>query len=90
MPATKKKVRLTNEQVVRDIMNYSRYGGLIQAFVMEALSSYSQHWAKANPDDFSKDSFVNMDAWIGCAKEVVEKLKANGYIQEEPENKTGD
>lgn len=60
-----------NLQIVREIMTYSEHGALIQAFVIEALSSYSEMILNAN---MPEDGIVSPEAWKGCAKEVLEKL----------------
>lgn len=65
------KMRPTNMQTVRDIMSYSDYGPLIQAFVMEGLRSYSELILET---DLPENGFIAPDLWKGCAKEVLDKL----------------
>ncbi len=60
-----------NVQLVREIMNFSEYGGLIQAFVIEALYAYSQH---ALTVDMPDNGVISPEAWKGCAQEVIDKL----------------
>ncbi|WP_185732926.1 hypothetical protein [Burkholderia seminalis] len=38
--------RMTNLECLTDIMEFSRYGALAQAFVMDALSKHAEHIAK--------------------------------------------
>ena len=67
--------RLTNEEFVSDLMNYSRFGGLVQVFVIEAIRHYAETMASADPAKFDND-LLNGKAWIGVAQEVKAKLDA--------------
>lgn len=67
--------RKSNEEFVSDLMNYSRYGGLVQVFVIEAIRHYAETMAAADPAKFDSD-FLNGKAWIGVAQEVKAKLDA--------------
>ncbi|NWL45448.1 hypothetical protein DM819_06065 [Pseudomonas hunanensis] len=69
----------TNEDVVQDIMNYSRYGALSQAFVMSALEVYSKG-VVATPEAQLQTDFLPPGVWKGIAAEVLEKLQAGGYL----------
>jgi len=77
------KKRKTNEQVVKSIMTYSRRGALIQAFVIAALESYAKATIKAHEHDELKGGafggLVDVDAWVDCGREILEKLEQNGY-----------
>lgn len=66
--------RKTNIQIVKSIMEHSNYGALAQAFVIEAISRYAQECSVINPKDYNENSFINMEAWKGCAIEIQEKL----------------
>ena len=67
--------RKSNEEFVTDLMNYSRFGGLVQVFVIEAIRSYAEAMATADPAKFDSD-LLNGKAWIGVAQEVKAKLDA--------------
>lgn len=71
--------RKTNVQIVKEMMEKSQYGALSQAFVMEAISRYAEEVSKTKPNDYSKNSFIHPDAWIGVAKEIQDRLKKDGY-----------
>lgn len=73
----------TNEDVVHDIMNFSRYGALAQAFVMTALEVYSKK-VVATPDASLDTDFMAPGVWKGVAAEVLEKLQAGGYLDPDP------
>jgi hypothetical protein len=63
----------TNVQLVKEIMENSKYGALAQMFVMDALLKWSDIVSKSKPDDY-KDSFVHGESWIAVAKEIKAKL----------------
>lgn len=70
MKATKPK---TNIQLVRHIMEYSQAGALKQAFVIEALMSYSNQILK-DKEAWPQNSFVSQEAWQVCAEEVIASI----------------
>lgn len=70
--------RKTNVEFVTDLMNYSRHGALIQAFVIQSLAEYSRKVAASTPEACDT-AMVSGHAWHGCAVELQEKLKAQGY-----------
>jgi len=70
---------MTNLECLTDIMTFSRYGALAQAFVMDALSIHAERiaamplcelQAKLNP-------MLNADAWHGVAQEIHDKLEVH-------------
>jgi hypothetical protein len=67
--------RKTNEQIVRDMMNFSKFGALSQMFIMDALTKHANAVAASTPADYPEGSMVHPEAWIGVAKEISEKLK---------------
>ena len=70
MKQTKPK---TNIQLVRHIMEYSQAGALKQAFVIEALYSYSQQILE-DKEVWPQGSFVSQEAWHVCAEEVIASI----------------
>jgi len=70
----------TNEDVVYDIMNFSRYGALSQAFVMWGLQVYSKRVAAASEASLQTE-ILPPGVWKGIAAEVLEKLQAGGYLE---------
>ncbi|WP_186190009.1 hypothetical protein [Burkholderia gladioli] len=72
---------MTNIECLNDIMTYSRYGALAQAFVMDALSKHARQVATV-PLDTLQEQFgaytpVNVEAWQGVAREIHDKLEAH-------------
>jgi len=69
----------TNVQRIKHIMEYSKHGALMQAFVIDALIKYSAEVVKNEKllKESMKDSFVTPEAWVGCAKELNEYLNKN-------------
>ena len=66
----------TNVQHIKHIMEYSKHGALMQAFIIDALTKYSAHVVQ-NEDRLKeqmKTSFVTPEAWVGCAKELNDYL----------------
>lgn len=65
----------TNTEFVTNLMEISRHGPLIQAFVIQALDQFSKTVAASTPDALDTP-LVSGYAWHGCAVEIQEKLKA--------------
>ena len=72
---------MTNLEVLTDIMTFSRYGALAQAFVMDALSKHAERIATAPPDtleaQFGNHAMVSARAWQGVAQEIHGKLETH-------------
>ncbi|WP_441459821.1 hypothetical protein [Burkholderia thailandensis] len=71
----------TNLECVTDIMEFSRYGALAQAFVMDALTKHAALVA-AMPFDVLQQKLgdhpmVSARAWHGVAQEIHDKLEAH-------------
>ena len=67
--------RQTNKQLVINLMDHSSAGALAQAFVLQALESYSQQVIAASNDQLGGDrAFINPEAWKVCARETLEKI----------------
>ncbi len=69
--------RPTNVEFITELMEFSNNGPLIQAYVLEALRIYSVDVIK-HQDDIPEDGFVSRKAWVGCAEEVLAKMKERG------------
>ncbi|WP_414442410.1 hypothetical protein [Burkholderia sp. 22PA0106] len=72
---------MTNLECLDDIMTFSRYGALAQAFVMDALSKHALRVASL-PLDTLKEKIgahplINAESWQGVAREIHEKLEAH-------------
>ena len=78
----KKRIK-TNEDLVRDLMNYSPYGALCQPFIMQAIREYAQevvdeeeNLLKKEKEDESNGriSIISTGAWVGIAKDITERM----------------
>ena len=67
--------RPTNVEFVTELMEISRNGPMIQAYVLEALRLYSDSVVQ-NQDQIPEDGFISRRLWVSCAEEVLEKLEA--------------
>jgi hypothetical protein len=73
----------TNTDLVRDLMEgHSKYGALVQMFVIEAIRRYVDECAEADPSSFGQ--LVNGEAWKGVAREVKERCEKfyNRHVEE--------
>lgn len=64
----------TNVEFVVELMEFSKNGPLIQAYVLEALRLYSESVVQ-NQDQIPEDGFISRKLWVSCAEEVLVKLK---------------
>lgn len=87
---TIKKTTLTNEQLVKNLMNYSKFGMLSPIFVMQAIDYYAtmiiedeENILKKEKEDQAKgkNGIINMEAWVGVAKEIKGKLDDNNEFK---------
>jgi len=71
-----------NQELMLSLMNFSKYGALSQIMVMQALEHYTQEIIRDEEEILKKveedkkdgkRAFVNMESWIGVAKEIKEK-----------------
>lgn len=73
--------QMTNVECVTDIMEFSRFGALAQAFVMDVLSKHARQVAEtpieALREAFGENPMIGADAWQGVAKEIHTKLEAH-------------
>jgi len=72
----------TNTQLVADLMNDSRYGPLMQAFVIEAIAQYAEA-VKAKP--IQENGLVNPVAWRVCADAALVAIDAHTANTRPPE-----
>ena len=66
----------SNEDLVKDLMNYSPYGALCQVFIMEAIQRYAEQVAASNPEDYDMGAMIAPEAWIGVAKDIKARCEA--------------
>lgn len=68
---------MDNVEFVTWLMNYSNYGGLVQAFIINAIQHHSKE-VIANENELResmKNHIINPEAWIGIAKELAKKIE---------------
>ncbi|WP_322041460.1 hypothetical protein [Burkholderia diffusa] len=72
---------MTNLECLTEIMTFSRYGALAQAFVMDALSKHAERIATVHLDTLQKQfgvhPLISVEAWQGVAREIHTKLEAH-------------
>lgn len=75
---------MTNVEKVTDLMEFSKFGGLAQIMVMQALGQFVDNVIEqeeellaneAKQEAEGKIGFIHMKSWIGVAKEIKDKLK---------------
>lgn len=66
----------TNEDLVVDLMNYSPYGALGQAFIIQAIEAYANRIIKDKEELLANDgnSIISNNAWIGIAEDVKRRM----------------
>ena len=70
----KAQKRKTNEQLIKHIINCSKFGTMSQLFIMEAIGRYANSVSESKPSDYPKNCIVNPETWIDVAKEIKEKM----------------
>lgn len=68
---------MTNLECLTDIMTFSRYGALAQAFVMDALSQHAARVASTPLDQLQVNPMISAHAWHGVAQEIHTKLEVH-------------
>ena len=69
------KQRKTNVQLVTQMMNYSAYGALAQAFIINAISAAADVTAQTDPAGYPPNDMFSPEAWIGVAREIQASFK---------------
>lgn len=68
-------VSMTNVEYLTEIMEFSRFGALAQAFVIEAVARCAAEIKASRPEDLDSPGLSGA-AWTGVAKEIDAKLAA--------------
>jgi hypothetical protein len=75
-PARKRHLqRLTNEQFIVELMNFSQYGPIIQPFVIEAIRKYCEIYVAEGSDE-ETDAVISPRLWMNVAKDVLAQIEA--------------
>ena len=69
-----------------DIMRYSPYGALSQAFIISAIVTACEETIKAGPEAMNTP-FVSGAAWHGVAKDILARYK-DEYERKENQRET--
>lgn len=72
--ATRKQRLRTNVEMVTGLMDYSRNGALMQAFVLTAIDRYAQQCIAAGAETFDSP-MLHGAAWVNCAQEAAEAVR---------------
>ena len=65
----------SSNELLSDLLTWSKSGSLMHAYVVEALAKYSDQVLQDDSD--WGNSFVSKEAWQRCAREVKETLDKN-------------
>ena len=78
------KKQLTNEDLMKNLMNYSPYGALCQAFIMQGLETFCDH-VISEKEKMIKDEeemmlqnripIVSVKGWVGIAEDIKERIR---------------
>jgi hypothetical protein len=74
------KHRQTNVEMVTDLMEFSRSGPFMQAFILTAIEKYSAMCITAGADTFT-NGLMNGAAWIRCAEEAAAAVDTHLGVQ---------
>lgn len=75
--------QLTNEDLIKNLMNYSPYGGLCQSFIMQGLREYAQYVIDNSKEILKNEEelatqgkmpLVSQKAWVGIAEDISERI----------------
>jgi hypothetical protein len=76
--------QLTNEDLIKNLMNFSPYGVLCQAFIMQGLESFCDN-VIANKEKMIKNEeqmmidgqipYVSIQGWVGTAEDIKQRIR---------------
>lgn len=73
--------RRTNEDLVSDLMRFSRFGLMSQLFIMDAIGKMAKTVAETPIEkvrrQFGEGSMIHPDAWHGVATEIHNAIEAH-------------
>ena len=72
-----KKKHTTNEEFVRELMNFSNSGAMAQMFIMHAIETVAKQTAEMPLEKIREWDmpFINAEAWHATAKEIKTKFE---------------
>lgn len=63
-----------NNDLVKDLMNFSPYGALCQMFIIQAISKYCDEVIAHEITEKDERGFVNPHAWKGTAEDIKKRM----------------
>lgn len=63
----------TNVEFVKELMEFSETGALMQVFIIEAIRFYAENTLEWKGE--WKNGFISQEAWNRCATLVIEALE---------------
>ena len=66
--------RTTNTKFIMDLMTSSKFGALVEVFVIDALSKQARDVANATLEQL-ENPIISPEAWRGVAREIHEKIE---------------
>jgi hypothetical protein len=67
----------TQNPQIKEVVRLMESSGLMCGFVVQAIREFAKQVVEADPEEVKKNTkgFVDGDAWISCAKEIVADTK---------------
>jgi len=66
--------KMTNDEFIHYLMNFSPFGALAQIFVIESIRYYSEQVLSAGEPADDGDGFVSKITWYKLSKDVQQRL----------------
>lgn len=75
--------RLTNEDLIKNLMNFSPYGGLCQSFIMQGIEEYCKYVIENSKEIIKNEEelmlqgkmpIMSQKIWIGIAEDVLDRI----------------
>jgi hypothetical protein len=75
--------RLTNEDLIKNLMNFSPYGVLGQMFIMQAIRDFAQDVMDNSKEIIQQEEDLHLQgkipvmshkAWVGVANDIAERM----------------
>ena len=76
--------QLTNEDLIKNLMNYSPYGGLCQAFIMQGLETFCDEVISRKEEMIKEEEemmlqgkipMISMQGWAGIAEDIKARIR---------------
>jgi hypothetical protein len=64
----------TNQELMFQMMNFSPYGALAEAFIVGAVRAYADKIAQDDPAKHDCEA-ISGEVWVGVAKDISRQMK---------------